>query len=101
MDKQRVGWVERSETHQLPETPRWVSLRSTHPCNDKISRRIRRTGPAAHPAPRPSIGHLAFAVRRTEHVGLRRQHHVVESLGEHRRGEEGDGAQRFLAGIGL
>ena len=28
----RVGWVERSETHQLRAEGRWVSLRSTYPC---------------------------------------------------------------------
>ena len=30
---------------------------------------------------------------------LRRQHHVVEGLREHRRGEERDSAQRLLAGV--
>jgi hypothetical protein len=31
--------------------------------------------------------------------GLRRQHHLIEVLGEHRRGEEGHGAQGLLAGV--
>src|SRR5438874_4835446 len=32
-EDEAVGWVERSETHQLssPRIPWWVSLRSTHP----------------------------------------------------------------------
>src|SRR5262245_36847144 len=34
-----------------------------------------------------------------EDVGLRRQHHLVKVLREHRRGEELDRAQRFLADI--
>ena len=41
----------------------------------------------------------AFAVGRAEDVGLRRHYHLIEVLGEHRRGEEGDGAQRLLARV--
>jgi hypothetical protein len=45
-------------------------------------------------------GGSGVAIGRAEDVALRRQHHLVEVLGEHRRGEEGDGAQRLLAGPG-
>jgi hypothetical protein len=48
----------------------------------------------------PSIRHLPVPVRCTEHVGLGRQHHIVESLRKHRGGEKGNGAKRFLAGVG-
>jgi len=43
--------------------------------------------------------HLAIAIRRAENVRLRRHHHLIEGLREHRRGEKGDCAQRVLAGV--
>ena len=42
---------------------------------------------------------LAFPVRSAEDMAFRRHHHVVEILGEHRGGEEGDGGQCFLTDI--
>src|SRR5437588_5031906 len=42
---------------------------------------------------------LAFAIWRTEDVVLRRQHHVIEVLGEHCRREKCDSAQRFFANV--
>ena len=42
---------------------------------------------------------LAFSIRRAEDVTLRRHHHVVEVLREHRSREKRDGAQCFLADI--
>jgi len=42
---------------------------------------------------------LAFSVWNAEDVAFRRHHHVVEVLGEHRGGEESDGAQCFLTDI--
>jgi hypothetical protein len=42
---------------------------------------------------------LAFSIRSAENVALRRHHHVVEVLSEHRSCEEGDGTQCFLADI--
>src|SRR5262245_20404638 len=44
-------------------------------------------------------GALALAVGRAENVSLRRHHHLTSILREHGRGEESDGAQRFLTGI--
>jgi hypothetical protein len=42
---------------------------------------------------------LTLSIWRAEDVALRRHHHVVEVLSEHRSREEGDGAQCFLADI--
>src|SRR5207247_6249744 len=41
----RVGWVERSETHQLRAEGRWVSLRSTHPtsCGGQVVAQDRKS----------------------------------------------------------
>ena len=41
-------------------------------------------------SPAPS----ALTIGRAEDMGVGWQHHFVEGLGEHRRREEGDGAQR-------
>src|SRR6266545_1420148 len=43
---------------------------------------------------------LPFAIGRTEDVRFGGQHHLIERLGEHRRGEKGDRAQRVGADIG-
>jgi hypothetical protein len=45
------------------------------------------------------VKRLAFSVRSAEDVAFRRHHHVIEVLGEHRGGEESDGAQCFLTDI--
>jgi len=42
---------------------------------------------------------LSFSIWSAEDVRLRRHHHVVEVLGEHRRREESNGAQCFLTDI--
>src|SRR5262249_22935320 len=43
---------------------------------------------------------LSVAIRGAEQVDVRRQHHIVELLGEHGGREERDRPQRFFAGIG-
>jgi hypothetical protein len=42
---------------------------------------------------------LSFSIWSAEDVRLRRHHHVVEVLGEHRSREESNGAQCFLTDI--
>jgi hypothetical protein len=45
-------------------------------------------------------GCLTLTVRGSKHMNAGRQHHIVELLGEHGRGEEGDRPQGFLARVG-
>src|SRR5947208_16922443 len=52
----------------------------------------------ASKAQQPSA-RLCLSIRSAEDVALRRHHHVVEVLSEHRSREEGDGAQCFVADI--
>jgi hypothetical protein len=45
------------------------------------------------------VTRLAVAIRRAEDMALRRQHHLIKVSGKHGCGEEGDGAERLLAGV--
>src|SRR5882757_4181240 len=100
-----------AERRFLPPQDRWrktVAGRSTggwskRPVSGttpaRCSRRRRRSRRWRRERSRPPRG-SAFAIGRAEHVGLGRQHHVVERLGKHRGRKEGHGAQRFRADIG-
>src|SRR5712691_4020347 len=78
-----------------PSTGGWSSCPASDTTRARCSPRNRR----------PTRWHrdllrLPVAIGRAEDVALRRQHHVVEILREHRRGEERNRPQGLVASVG-